>query len=145
MGKVEYDFREGLDQEKIVYKKESFDCKSCFYYFLCLMVCWIYTAGWFALFHYAYINHEPIAFWVYIGCWLAFALSLLTIIIVNLSKHYHRKNLKKAELAREMERRRIFEEEEKRNREARQHKKHEHDGIELGTMTNNENIRLKNE
>jgi amino acid permease len=148
MGKVVYDFREGLDLEKIVYKNDGINWKECIYYTLCIIGCWVYTAGWFALFHYAYINSEPTAFWIYVGIWLGFAIFLVIVIGYNLGAHYHRKAIKKIEQEKENERKRLQEEEEKRNREARHHKHDHHEReemVELGTMNNLENQKLKNE
>ncbi len=96
MGRVTFDFREGMDQEKIIYKNTGVDCRSYFYYFGYMLLSWIYAAGWFALFQYAYINHEPIAFWVYIACWLAFTIFLITYLGCNLCYHTRLKAEKKA-------------------------------------------------
>jgi hypothetical protein len=94
MGKIVYDFREGLDQEKIVYKNTSMDCKAIFGYAGYLILTWIWAIGWFALFQYAYINHEPVAFWVYCGIWLAFVAALLSVITYNLVVYYNKKDMK---------------------------------------------------
>ena len=97
MVKVVYDFREGLDREKIIYKDTSCDCRSCMYYILYLLFTWIYCGGFFALFHYSYINYEPTAFWVYTAIWFAFIVFLLTIIIYNLIHQRAKKKTRKAE------------------------------------------------
>lgn len=95
MGKIVYDFREGLDQEKIVYKNTGWDCGAIFGYIGYLILTWIWACGFFALFQYAYINHEPVAFWVYVGIWLFFVTILLTVIIYNLCAYYNNKAQKK--------------------------------------------------
>ena len=64
MTKIEYDFREGLDRDHIIYKKSGYDWDFCIKYILYLLATFLFTAGWYALFHYAYINHETTAFWV---------------------------------------------------------------------------------
>lgn len=87
MGKVVYDFREPIESEKRVYKKEGVNWKEAFYYLGFLLLTWGYTVGFFALFQYAYIIHEPVAFWVYCGIWLAFTIALLIIIIINICSY----------------------------------------------------------
>jgi predicted membrane protein len=94
MGKVMYDFREGMEKEKIVYKDTGVDCRSFMYYVGYLLFTWVYMAGWFALFLYAYIYHESIAFWVYIACWLAFTIFLIVILSWNL-RYFHQLKKKK--------------------------------------------------
>jgi hypothetical protein len=97
MGKVEYDFREGLEKEKIVYKNNRWNYDEFFLYLLVVLVAWSWAAGWFALFFYAYIYNEPIAFWVFIACWLAFVAALITVSVVNLCRHYAEKKRKEAD------------------------------------------------
>src|SRR5690349_13581011 len=98
MGRVEYDFREGLDAEKIVYKNTSWDWRAAMYYLGYLLLTWAWAAGWFALFHYAYIYNEQTAFWTYIGIWLAFIGVLLFIIIRNLVVHSNNKKHKQEKI-----------------------------------------------
>jgi hypothetical protein len=104
MGKIIYDFREGLDQEKIIYKKTGWDCLSFVYYLGYMLFTWAFAAGWFALFQYSYINHEPVAFWVYIACWLVFMIVLILILGRNLYKDYKLKSKKEHEHELEPER-----------------------------------------
>ncbi len=95
MGRIEYDFRDGLDKDHLIYKKKGNDCKFCCYYLLYLLATYINCALWYALFHYAYINHEPIAFWVYVGCWLFWVLTIVVVAIINLCIHHsHKKKLR---------------------------------------------------
>jgi hypothetical protein len=125
MGRIVYDFREGLDQEKIVYKNTSWNLKHGFYYILYMLATWGWAAGWFALFQYAYINNEPIAFWVYIGCWLLFMVIMCSIIFTNLFRHYAAKERKR--VFREEEAHKLHEKEQK-EREDREKRKVEDDG-----------------
>jgi amino acid permease len=108
MKKTEFDFRLGIDQDKIVYKKDSFDWRNKVYFLIAVLVCWTFTAAWFALFQYANMNHYSTAFWIYIGVWLAFAIHLIIIITRNLGVHH----MKKAEKIRKRK-----QEEEKRRQE----------------------------
>ena len=110
MVKIEYDFREGLDRDHIIYKKKGYDCKFCCYYVLYLIATYAFTAGWYALFHYAYINDEPTAFWVYIAFWLAWVILIVTIAVANLMVHYRNKRARKAKEAEEEERKKREEE-----------------------------------
>ncbi len=88
MGKTIYDFREGLEKDKIIYKKTSFSCKYAIYYILYLLLTWAWMAGWYALFHIAYTYNEITAFWTYIGFWLFFNIILIGFIIRNLAVYY---------------------------------------------------------
>ena len=141
MGKIIYDFREGLDQEKIVYKNESMNIKYGFYYIGYLLLTWIWACGWFALFQYSYINHEAIAFWVYIGCWLAFTLSLIGVITYNLMVYYNKKNMKRI-----MRRDEEIKQAEKIRKEREENKKKDNERLqnEYVSTKNNENERLNN-
>ena len=141
MGKIVYDFREGLDKEKIVYKNETWNVKYRFYYILYMLATWIFTAAWFGLFQYSYINHEATAFWVYIGCWLAFMVVLLGIISYNLCVYYSNKNRKL--IMRKNEEIKLLEKAIK-DREEFKKKDHERLQNEYVTTRNNENERLNN-
>ena len=66
----QYDFREGMLLEKVVYKDDSIDIKSRILYVCCIILTWCWGCAWFALFFWAYIFHEEIAFWVFIAVWL---------------------------------------------------------------------------
>lgn len=104
MGKIVYDFREGLEPEKLIFKEETHRCREATYYSLYLLLCWSYACGWYALFHWAYINYEDITFWVLVGCWLAFVIIFIIIHIVNICIHKKKKAEKKRhELEKQME------------------------------------------
>ena len=90
MVKVIYDFREGMEREAMVYKKKP-NVTHGFYYFFYLLLTWGWTVAWFSLFQYAYLNHESIAFWVYIAFWLAFAISIIVVGAINIVKYKDRK------------------------------------------------------
>ena len=66
----QYDFREGILLEKVVYKDDSFDIKSRILYIICILLTWCWGLAWFSLFFWAYIFHEQVAFWVFIIVWL---------------------------------------------------------------------------
>jgi hypothetical protein len=96
MGKLEFDFREGLDKDHIVYRKKGFDFKHCMYYIGYLLFTWGYTVAFFALFQFAYTNHEEVAFPIYIALWLLFMIVLTTIAVINLVKAHRNKEIKRA-------------------------------------------------
>jgi len=95
MGKVIYDFREGLDQEKIIYKNTSCDCASFMKFVGFVLLSWGWTVGWFALFQYSYIFHAKTAFWVYVIVWLVVILLFITWVTYFLCAHSKKKKLKK--------------------------------------------------
>jgi hypothetical protein len=104
MGKLEFDFREGLDKDNIIYKRKGFDWKHCIYYFGYLFFAWGYTVAFFALFQFAYVNHEPVAFPIYIALWLAFMIALIVVAAVNLVNYGKQKKIKQARKAAEKQR-----------------------------------------
>jgi type VI protein secretion system component VasK len=117
MGKVQYDFRLGINQDRIVYKNDKWDWKSTMYYLLYMLFTWAYLVGWFCAFEYSYINHQRIAFWVYIGCWLAFIGVFISFAIINLAKAHQKKKKKQAKARMIQEELKRKEEEENRLRE----------------------------
>ena len=86
-----FDFREGMLLEKVVYKDTSIDCASRFKYIGYLLLTWAWGVAWFSLFFYLYIFHERVAFWIFIGCWIAFALTFIINSIVTLQRAKSRK------------------------------------------------------
>jgi hypothetical protein len=96
MGKLEFDFREGLDKDHIVYRKKGFDCKHCIYYLGYLLFTWGYTVAFFALFQYVYTNHEPVAFPIYVSLWLAFLIFFFINAVRVLRNYQDVKKIKKA-------------------------------------------------
>jgi hypothetical protein len=129
MGKLEFDFREGLDKDHIVYKKKGFDCKHCIYYLMYLLFTWGYTVAFFALFQYAYTNHELVAFPIYIALWLLFIVALTTIAIINLVKYQRNKVIKKAKKL-----------EENRPHQIEHQPTNEHKAIEMGKKDEKDNL-----
>jgi hypothetical protein len=117
MAKIEYDFRQGLDRDHIIYKKTSYDWKFLVQYIFYLILTYAFIAGWFALFHFAYINNEKISFWVYIGFWLVWVSSIISIAVNNLRIHYKNKRIRKMKEA-ELEEMRRREEEAQANKPA---------------------------
>ena len=119
----QYDFREGMLLEKVVYKDESFDIKSRILYVICILLTWCWGCAWFALFFWAYIFHEQIAFWVFIIVWL-----IHFIIVVIFAAHTlisaRNKKIEKKRKKEENERQQKLIEENKRKR-ARELKKEE--------------------
>lgn len=73
----QFDFREGMLLEKVVYKDTSCDWKSRCLYIVTLLTTWAWGVAWFALFFYLYIFHQKVAFWIYIALWLVFAITLI--------------------------------------------------------------------
>ena len=86
-----FDFREGMLLEKVVYKDTSIDCASRFKYIGYLLLTWAWGVAWFSLFFYLYIFHERVAFWIFVGCWIAFALTFIINSIVTLQRAKSRK------------------------------------------------------
>lgn len=86
-----FDFREGMLLEKVVYKDTSLDCASRFKYIGYLLLTWAWGVAWFSLFFYLYIFHERVAFWIFVGCWIAFALTFIINSIVTLQRAKSRK------------------------------------------------------
>ena len=97
MGKIIYDFREGLDKEKIIYRNTSCDWASFFKWIGSVLLVWIWMAGWFAVFQYSYINHAKTAFWVYCIIWLTFMICLVSWLAFRVIRHYRRKSKLKKE------------------------------------------------
>jgi magnesium-transporting ATPase (P-type) len=93
MTKVIYDFREGLEREKIVYKKKKRNSVHDCYYVLYLLGTWAWTVAWFSLFLYAYTQHEFTAFWIYIAFWLAFVISFIIIAVLNIVNSRKKKEI----------------------------------------------------
>jgi len=97
MGKIVYDFREGLEPEKLIFKENTHRCREFTYWLLYLLLCWTYACGWYALFHWAYINYEDITFWVLSMSWIVFVLIFIIVAIVNLRTNSQMRKKKKAE------------------------------------------------
>lgn len=93
MGKVEYDFREGLDGSKRVYYDERYcNCSEFWGYIGYLAATWIWAAGWFALFLHAWLTDRKATFWAFIGIWFAFLIFLIGgFILPNLFRYYKQK------------------------------------------------------
>lgn len=95
--KIEYDFRDGLDHKKMVYKKKG-GCSCCEFwgYLGYLLATWIWSAGWFALFFYAWITDREATFITFIVVWMVFMLVLIFgFVIPNLVRHYKKRSEKK--------------------------------------------------
>ena len=101
--KVLFDFREGIDGSKIVYKDEKFwDGKVVFGYLGWLLLTWIYASGWFALFLFTWIYDRKSAFIIYIVIWGVCIFLLLIIFGRNLLKFYaSERRIKNEKLKRE--------------------------------------------
>jgi hypothetical protein len=97
---AKYDFREGLEKEKIIYVNKFWDWRSFLSYIGYMLFTWGFVVGWFILFQYAFINHPLISVWVYGFCWLTFIIITVTILISNLVKHRNAKMRKKREAQR---------------------------------------------
>ena len=101
MGKIIYDFRDGLEREKLVFQENTHRCRDYSFWVLYLLFDWIYCCAWYALFHWAYINHEDYAFWIFAGTWVLFIIIFIANSIVNLQKNQNRKKHKKDKLLKE--------------------------------------------
>lgn len=76
--KIEFDFREGLDSSKLVYKKsDGCTCKDFWSYLGYLLATWCWSAGWFALFLYAWLTDRTASFIAFLTIWLVFMVVLI--------------------------------------------------------------------
>ena len=110
-----FDFREGLDPEKAVYKDDSYDWVSVLKYigFLLFAYCW--GMGWFCLFFWLYGTYQRVTFWVFIGIFLAHIISIVIVGAINIQKNKTRKiNKRKAKEEKEEQMKRIIEQKRKR-------------------------------
>jgi len=103
MGKIVYDFRDGLEPEKLIFKENTHKCKESTYWILYLLLDWIYACGWYALFHWAYINYEDISFWVLGISWIVFVLAFIINSIINLKINSNAKKERKLKELEEQE------------------------------------------
>jgi len=104
MGKIIYDFREGIDKEKIIYRNTSCDWASFFKWTGSVLLAYIWTCAWFALFNYAYINHAKTVFWTNTMIWIAFVIFFIARCVYVYIRHYNRKNkIKREKLLKEKE------------------------------------------
>ena len=102
MGKIIYDFREGLEREKLVFRENTHYCKEYTFWALYLLLDWTYACAWYALFHWFYINYEYIAFWTLAGIWIVFIIIFILNAIINLVKNKRNKKHKKEMLLKEL-------------------------------------------
>ena len=112
MGKIEYDFREGLDGTKRVYSdKRSCNCGEFWAYAGWLIGTWIYAAGFFALFLWAWLKDRYITFWVFVGVWFSFMFFLIFgFFLPNLLKFYaDERKTEKKELEEKIAKERLLE------------------------------------
>ena len=111
----QYDFREGILLEKVVYKDDSFDIKSRILYILCILLTWCWGLAWFSLFFWAYIFHEQVAFWVFIIVWLIHFIIVVVVGALTLMSARNKKLEKKRKKEEfEMQQKRIEENRRKR-------------------------------
>jgi len=103
MGKIVYDFRDGLEPEKLIFKENQHKLREAIYWLLYLLLDWTYACGWYALFHWAYINYEDTAFWVFSISWIVFVLIFIINAIVNLIRNSNKRKLKKLEAKNRLE------------------------------------------
>ena len=102
--KVEvYDFREGLDSSRIVYKDTSrCNCSDFLKYIGYLLATWIYAAAWFALFFYAWWADRHATFITFIVVWGVFmAIMIFGFFLPNLLRYYESE--RKIKQAKELE------------------------------------------
>jgi hypothetical protein len=94
---AKYDFREGLEKEKIIYVNTNWDWRSFLSYIGYLLFTWGLVIAWFSLFQFPFIYHPVISVWVYGFCWLTFVIITAAIIVTNLINHYNEKRRRKRE------------------------------------------------
>ena len=117
-----YDFRDGILLEKVVYKDNSCNFLYVLYYIGCLLLDWIWGCAWFALFFYAYIFHEQVAFIVFIVVWGVFMLIVIVIGILTIQKSKAAKRRKQEQKEeRERQLKAIAEAKRKRNEKMREY------------------------
>ena len=95
---TKYDFREGLEKEKLVFVNKSWDIVSKLKWVGYLLFTWSIVAVWFALFQFAFIYHPLTSVWIYGFVWLTFVLISAAIITGNLIRNYQKKLRKKREI-----------------------------------------------
>lgn len=95
--KIEYDFRDGLDHKKMVYKKSNrCSCGEFWGYLGYLLATWIWAAGWFALFFYAWMTDREATFITFIVVWMVFMLGLIFgFVVPNLVRNHKKQSEKK--------------------------------------------------
>ena len=91
---IQYDFRDGILLDKVVYRDTSGQCKKNLLYILCLIITWVWGSAWFALFLYLYINYEEVMFWIFIGAWILLIYSIIIFAIIHIQKSKNKKYLK---------------------------------------------------
>ncbi len=88
---IKFDFREGIDIDKIVYKNTRTRWEHAIYYFLCMLLTWVYAFGFLWLNFYLYANYENVVKWVFIGVWIAVVLSIVIRGGIILAEYYSKK------------------------------------------------------
>jgi hypothetical protein len=88
---IKFDFREGIDIDKIVYKNTRTRWEHAIYYFLCMLFTWLYAFGFLWLNFYLYANYEDVVKWIFIGVWVAVVLSIIIRGGIILAGYYSRK------------------------------------------------------
>ena len=110
---AQYDFREGILLEKVVYKDDSCDCGGGWLFVLCLIATWAWGVAWFALFFYCYINHEQTTMWVFIALWLVHMIVVITVAVLTLHRSKQAKIANKLAKEKEEEEQKKIEESKK--------------------------------
>lgn len=89
--KVDYDFREGLDSSKVVYRNKSrCNCKDFWSYAGYLLATWLWAAAWFALFLYAWLTDRYASFVAFLTIWCVFmAILIFGFFVPNLVRYNH--------------------------------------------------------
>jgi len=66
---IQYDFRLGLDLDKIIYRdRRVCNCREITIYIVILIAYWILVCGYYALWHHFYLGYMQISFWVLVSC-----------------------------------------------------------------------------
>ena len=90
-----YDFREGINLDKIVYKETTIRWENAIYYTLLMFSTWLYAFGFLCLNFFLISNYEPVVRWIFLGQWLVWIFSIIIIGGYNLMNHYKLKDEKR--------------------------------------------------
>jgi len=95
--RIIYDFREGIEANKIIYKDESIcNCFDFWVYIGCMLLTWCWSVGWFALFLYAWTTDRHASFIAFLVIWSVFiAFMILFVFAPNYYNHYKKKEAKR--------------------------------------------------
>ena len=97
MTEANWDFREGLLQQKANYKDEGCKFGEGLFFFGAIILTWVWGIAWFSLFFWMYIYHRPVSFWIFIGVFLAHFILIIIVGDYNIISSKKKKKQKKIE------------------------------------------------